>query len=121
MTTTKFAVIAVWAEDVAETAHFYRDVLQLNLLPHHAERPHFDVDGVSLTILQGRAASVQGADSPRFPLFAIAVNDLDDRVDRLERHGVAMPWATETNAGSRWVMFRDPGGNLIELVQFGDA
>jgi predicted enzyme related to lactoylglutathione lyase len=119
--TVKFAVIAVRADDVAEAAHFYRNVLELDLLAHHDERPHFDVDGVYLTILQRGAAPAQSADSPRFPLFALAVNDLDERVARLERHGVAMPWGMEANEGSRWVMLRDPAGNLIELVQFGEA
>ena len=38
------AVICLWAEDVPETAQFYKDVLGLELLPdHHAGRPHLKV------------------------------------------------------------------------------
>ena len=81
---TKFAVVSIWAEDVLTCAHFYRDVLGLNLLPHHADRLHFDVNGIYLTIIKGKP----------------------------------MPWGVEGNSASRWMMFHDPAGNLIELVQF---
>jgi catechol 2,3-dioxygenase-like lactoylglutathione lyase family enzyme len=112
------AVVSLWAEDVPATAHFYRDVIGLRLLPHHDERPHFDVGGVFLTILPGRPVSAQDSIPERFPLVAFAVDDLAAAVERLRTHHVAMPWGIEADAGSRWVMFRDPAGNLIELVCF---
>ena len=37
---THLAVISLWAEDVPAAAHFYRDVIGLKLLPHHAGDPH---------------------------------------------------------------------------------
>jgi catechol-2,3-dioxygenase len=114
-----FAFIALWAEDVPACAHFYRDVLDLALLPHHGGRPHFDVDGVYLTILKGAPTPAQNAEPKRFPLIAFSVDDLDEMVIRLEKHNVKMPWGVESDAVSRWVMFHDPAGNLIELVQFG--
>lgn len=115
---TKFTVIAVWAEDVVTNAHFYRDVLGLSLLTHHGSRPHFKIDGIYLIILKGTPVSAQNADPDRFPLFALSVDNLDEMVKRLETYGVALPWGIESNADERWVMFYDPAGNLIELVQF---
>jgi len=115
---TEFAVIAVWAEDVGSTAHFYRDVLGLNMLSHHDARPHFMVDGIYFLILKGKPAPAQDAEPERFPLFALSVDDLDEMVRRLQAHKVAMPWGLEQNQGERWVMLRDPGGNLIELVEW---
>ena len=47
------AVISLWAEDVAATAHFYRDVIGLKLVSHHGDRSHFDLGGAYLVILQG--------------------------------------------------------------------
>jgi catechol 2,3-dioxygenase-like lactoylglutathione lyase family enzyme len=116
---TRIAVISLWAEDVPATAHFYRDVVGLKLLPHHGDRPHFDLGGVYLTVLKGRPSPAQDSIPERFPLFALAVEDLDAAVARLRLHGVEPPWGIEGDAGSRWVMFHDPAGNLIELVQFG--
>ena len=111
------AVICLWAEDVPKTAHFYKDVLGLELLPHHhAGRPHFNVGGVYLTILKGKPNPAEDADPSRFPLFAFRVNDLDAAVERLQAHRVELLWGIEERDNSRWVMFHDPAGNLIELT-----
>lgn len=114
----RVAVISLWAEDVPAAAHFYRDVVGLNLLHHPGERPHFKVDGVYLTILKGRPSPAQEAVPKFFPLVAFAVDDLDASIARLRSHEVELPWGIEQDASSRWVMFHDPAGNLIELVQF---
>jgi len=116
---TRFAVVSLWAEDVPQAAHFYRDVIGLRLLPHgHGARPHFEVNGVYLTILRGKPRPAEDAAPARFPLFALAVFDLDVAVEKLKAHHVALPWGLEEDADARWVMFHDPAGNLIELVAF---
>lgn len=110
-------VICLWAEDVLGTAHFYKDVLGLEHLGmHHGGRPHFKVGATYLTILKGKPHPAEDADPSRFPLFAFRVNDLDKAVERLQAHGVELPWGIEEGSGSRWVMFYDPAGNLIELT-----
>ena len=122
-TPTRVAVISLWAEDVPAAVHFYRDVVGLQLLPshsHHGEQPHFDLDGTYVTILQGRPVPAQDAEPPRFPLLAFAVDDLESAVERLHAHGVKLPWGIEDGMESRWALFRDPAGNLVELVEFGD-
>ena len=110
-------VICLWAEDVSKTAHFYKDVLALELLPHdHGGRPHFKVGDAYLTIIKGKPHPAEDSDPARFPLFAFRVNDLDEAVERLQVHGVDLPWGIEGHDESRWVMFLDPAGNLIELT-----
>lgn len=115
----RIAVVSLWAEDVPTAVHFYRDVVGLRLLPHHGEQPHFQVGDTFLTILKGRPVPAQDTVPARFPLLALAVGDLDVAVERLSAHGVELPWGIEDERSSRWVMFHDPAGNLIELVQFG--
>jgi catechol 2,3-dioxygenase-like lactoylglutathione lyase family enzyme len=114
---TRLAVISIWAEDVVGTAHFYRDVLGLALRHHHAGRPHFDLGGSIMVILQGKPRGAENTVPERFPILAFAVDDLDAAITRLKVHQVELPWGVEENENSRWVMFHDPGGNLIELVQ----
>lgn len=117
---TRLAVLSVWAEDVSVCTHFYRDVIGLPMrAQHHGGRPHFDLDGTFLTILRGKPRPAQDMVPERFPLFALTVEDLDATVLSLHEHGVAMPWDIEQDESARWVMFHDPAGNLIELVQFG--
>ena len=96
----------------------YRDVIGLNLIPHHGERPHFDVGGIYLTILRGLPHPAEDAVPARFPVVAFRVPHLEQAIARLEAAGVPWPWGIEGEAGSRWVMFSDPAGNLVELVEF---
>jgi catechol-2,3-dioxygenase len=116
---TKVAVISLWAEDVPTTAHFYRDIIGLHLLPHHGGRPHFEINGTYLTILKGRPVPAQDPVPARFPILAFAIDNLEEAVERLRNHGVEMPWGIEQDNDSRWIMFHDPAGNLIEVAQFG--
>jgi catechol 2,3-dioxygenase-like lactoylglutathione lyase family enzyme len=117
----RLAVVSLWAEDVPAAAHFYRDVIGLRLLPHHGDRPHFDLGGIYLTILKGRPRPAENPTPDRFPIVAFAVDDLDAVVEQLRAHHVELPWGIEEDADSRWVMFRDPAGNLIELAQFNSS
>ncbi len=100
------------------TAHFYRDMVGLNMMSHHSgERPHFDLAGCILTIVRGRPALPPDPE-PLFPVVAFSIPELDNAVQTLRLHGVDLPWGVETNADSRWVIFRDQEGNLVELVEF---
>jgi catechol 2,3-dioxygenase-like lactoylglutathione lyase family enzyme len=119
----RVAVVSLWAEDVATAAHFYQNVIGLRLLPHllqrdQHKRPHFDLSGTYLIILKGKPVPAQDSEPSRFPLIAFAIDDLEPAIERLQAHHVELPWGVEENADSRWVMFHDPAGNLIELVQF---
>ncbi len=113
----KLAVVSLWAEDVAAAAHFYRDVIGLRLIDQHGDRPHFDLGGSYLVILKGRPVPPRDPVPARFPIVAFAVDDLDAAVDRLRAYHVDLPWGIEEDASSRWAMFHDPAGNLIELAQ----
>jgi hypothetical protein len=81
-------------------------------------RPHFDLGGAYLAILQGRSLPPPDPVPARFPIIASAVDDLDVAIDRLRAHHINLPWGIDEDAGSRWVMFYDPAGNLIELASF---
>jgi predicted enzyme related to lactoylglutathione lyase len=81
------------------------------------DRPHFDVEGCILTINHGHPA-LPSDPEPHFPVVAFSIHDLEEGVQKLTQHGVEMPWGVENNDSGRWVMFRDPAGNLVELVEF---
>lgn len=113
-------VISLWAEDVPTTAAFYRDALGLEPFipnhPHDKDAARFKLNGAHLIIMPGRPRPAANTKLERFPLFALAVDDLDEAIDRLREHGVPLPWGVEGHGQSRWVMFHDPAGNLIELA-----
>jgi catechol 2,3-dioxygenase-like lactoylglutathione lyase family enzyme len=115
----RMMIVGLRAEDVSTTVRFYRDVMGLHLMPHHGPRPAFDVgDGTYLVVVEGQPAPDQDAESSPFPLITFTVEDLDQAVAHLGDHDVELPWGVEQGEGSRWVIFRDPAGNLVEFVQF---
>jgi len=69
-----------------------------------------------LTILEGKPSPVKDAEP--FPLFALEVADLDAFVTKLQAFGVGISEGVQMGPRSRYIMFNDPAGNLIELVQF---
>jgi catechol-2,3-dioxygenase len=115
---TSLAVVSIWVEDVPAAEKFYRDVLGLHLLTQHGVRPHFRVGDTYLVILQGTPVAAKNSVPERFPILALRVDSLDAALERLHAYQIAIPWGIETDGHSRWVMFYDTGGNLIELVQF---
>lgn len=115
----RLAVVTLWGEDVGQMSNFYRDILGLPLVMVDRGRPHFDFGGGYLTLLKGRPHKTQDADPSRFPVIAFAVDDLYEVIHRLQAHHVPLPWGIEEDSDSRWVMFYDPGGNLIEIAVMG--
>lgn len=113
----KLKVVSLWAEDIARTAHFYRDVIGLRLLPHHGDRPHFDLGGQYLVLVRGKPTTRVEGSPDHFPVLAFGVDELESAMNRLETHGVDLPWDIEEGYGTRWIQFYDPAGNLIELVE----
>lgn len=120
MTKPSIAIVTLWAENVVQAAHFYRDVIGLSLSAHHGMTPHFKLTNAILVIQPGETRSRDAYRKTRFPEFAIRVDDLDQYVQRLEVHSVELPWGVESRPGSRWVQFFDPAGNLIELVEYDE-
>ena len=115
----RLAVVTLWAEDVPTTAHFYRDVIGLDLMPHHGQRPAFDLGhGAHLVILRGQPVAAVDPALPHFPQVAFAIENLDRAVHYLEAHGVELLSGIQTGPDARWIVFKDPAGNLVELAQF---
>ncbi len=117
---SRIVVTTVWAEDVSAAAHFYRDVVGLQPFvdDHHTvERPHFKLNGGYLVILKGQPRPAENTEPEHFPLFALSVDDLDKAVEQLKAHNVTLPWGVQSEGQQQYVMFHDPAGNLIELVQ----
>ncbi len=115
----QISVVSLWTEDVSATVRFYSEVIGLRLCPcqaRHMDPPHFDVAGAYLAILKGKSVLAQNAET--FPQIALAVDDLDGAIERLKAHHVDLLKGVDEDPDSRWVFFRDPGGNLIELVHW---
>ena len=109
------AVVTVWAptsDKVSEAVKFYKELLGLRPITPTA----FETDGTFLVVMEG---TIEVANTKRrWPMFALQVPDLDQSVEILRKANVSLPWGIEEDTTSRWFMFNDPAGNLIELAQF---
>ncbi len=113
----QISVVSLWTKDVPATVRFYREAMGLQLCfcqGRHMEQPHFDVGGAYLVILEGKSVLANGAEP--FPLIALAVDDLDGFIERLNAHRIKLLKDVDEDRGSRWLFVRDPGGNTIEVV-----
>jgi catechol-2,3-dioxygenase len=117
---SSLAVVSIRTNLLKETIHFYREVIGLTALVHHEHQPAFDLgNNQFLVVLETTGEPPAGSkDTPRFPVLAFSVDNLEEAVKNLQGHQIEMPWGIESNSQNRWVMFFDPGGNLIELAEF---
>ena len=114
----RLAIVSITAENLVETAHFYRDVLGLRLLPHHGHRPAFDLGGVVLVVVEGEAGQKMGGKKD-FPVLTFSVKDIHEALEHLSEHGIETLDGIMQKGDTRWILFHDPAGNLVELAQFG--
>ena len=118
----RIAVISIMSQEVPTCVHFYKDVIGLPLDQHHGHHPTFNLGkDLFLVITKGKSPSRKDLEQNRFPKLAFAVDDLDIAMEKLQSYGVDFPWGVEKKDDSRWVLFYDPAGNLLEFVQFTGA
>lgn len=121
-------VINLFAEDLARTKTFYRDVFGLPLVFEDEKSALFKFENMMLMVrdagvpeLIAPAAVGSPEDGSRFVL-AVFVEDVDGTCTELAQRGVVLlngpsdrPW------GMRTASFADPSGHVWEIAQDLDA
>jgi catechol 2,3-dioxygenase-like lactoylglutathione lyase family enzyme len=116
----------VYADDLDQAEQFYRDVLGLLLLGKEEGRHVFFQVGerdVLLVFLphgtqKGDRLPAHGAIGPGHFAMGIALEDLAAWRERLRDH-VAIEHEETWPHGGHSLYFRDPAGNLVELITPG--
>jgi catechol 2,3-dioxygenase-like lactoylglutathione lyase family enzyme len=117
------AVLTVWADadEFEQTVSFYKDTLGLRSVGSGPKQHILDTDGTFLVIMEGQLDPPQNT-SKRWPMFALTVPNLNKSMESLKDSEIELPWGVEEfgtlRPSSRYVMFYDPAGNLIELVEW---
>jgi catechol 2,3-dioxygenase-like lactoylglutathione lyase family enzyme len=117
----------IYAEDLVAAEAFYRDVLGLVVLGHEAGRHvFFRVGPASLLLVFSAQASskgdvlpAHGAAGPGHFALGVRAGSLDHWRKRLAEHGVAIEKEVAWPRGGRSLYFRDPAGNLVEILTPG--
>ncbi|MDR3634087.1 MAG: VOC family protein [Isosphaeraceae bacterium] len=118
---------AAYVDDLDRAEHFYRDVLGLPLLGKEAGRQVFFQVGDRAVLLlflpestlKGDHLPPHGARGPGHFALGIPAESLDSWRTRLSNFGVPVEHEESWPAGGHSLYFRDPAGNLVELVTPG--
>ena len=111
------AGVIIWTDGIERMAAFYRDILEL---PVHSTRPHFvafQLRDARLSV--GTHSQVHGPakESVRVTVN-LAVADIHAVYQKLTARGVVFDRRPEREHWGGWVAsFRDPDGNLLQLLQ----
>jgi catechol 2,3-dioxygenase-like lactoylglutathione lyase family enzyme len=129
LTLTIQAVVetAIYVDDLDRTEDFYHRVLGLRVLGKEAGRHVFfqvGAAGVLLAFLpddtlKGKHLPAHGARGPGHFALGIDAAALDAWRSRLREHGVAIEQEVDWPRGGKSLYFRDPAGNLAELITPG--
>ncbi|HLF08915.1 MAG TPA: VOC family protein [Dehalococcoidia bacterium] len=111
------AGVIIWTVDLDRLVAFYRDTLGLT---PHSVRPDFvafSFGDVRLSL--GRHSEVTGPSRDPYRIMVnLAVEDIQAVTVRLRQRGVAFVREPEQEQWGGWVAtFRDPDGNLLQLLQ----
>ena len=125
---------ALYVADIKQSAEFYRRVFDFPILLESERLIALDVAGRSVLLL-----FAAGGTSDPFPVpggggvipphggtaggyhfaFSIASDDVETWQSLLESKGVAVESVVSWPGGARSIYFRDPDGNLAELISPG--
>lgn len=117
---TKLDHASICVGEIDKAVWFYRDLLGLKPTP----RPDFgfpgawfDAGGTPLHLTTGGDLWGEGGRLlPQNSHVAFQVDDLDEMIDQLKDNDVDYWELPDSPAALRQVFFRDPWGNMIELI-----
>ena len=118
---------AVYAADLAAAEAFYGGVLGLPVVGREAGRQVFFRVGAGsmllvfdpATTLRGGTFPPHGATGPGHVALGVRPEALDGWRRHLAAHGVEIEMEYTWPRGGRSLYFRDPAGNLVELITPG--
>jgi len=128
----RVAETALYVDDLARAAAFYRDVLGLVPLNLDGGRlVALDAGGATVLLLFRRGLTAEGlrfeggwipphdGQGPAHVAFAVDSAELPAWLERLGMHGVAIESRVRWARGGESVYVRDPDGHSVELVTPG--
>jgi len=118
---------AIYVKGLDQTEIFYRDVLGLPVIAKEPGRQVFFRVGndnvllafLSEATLKGDQLPAHGANGPGHFALGIDAGDLDAWRQTLREKNVDIEKEVEWPRGGKSIYFRDPAGNLVELVTPG--
>jgi catechol 2,3-dioxygenase-like lactoylglutathione lyase family enzyme len=122
---------ALYVSDPAAAAAFYRRLFGFDTLLESDRLIALDVAGKNVLLLFGRGAAGEpfatpggvipghAGSAPTHFAFSITADDVEPWKERVTSQGVAIESVVNWPHGAKSIYFRDPDGNLVELISPG--
>jgi predicted enzyme related to lactoylglutathione lyase len=107
--------VAVPAQDVEASVHFYGTVLGLPFVKRWGERPAAEFQAGNLTIVIMESAAFGQEFRPHGVPIALAVDDVAEARAQLEAQGVRFVTDIIDSGVCHQTIFLDPAGNALDL------
>jgi predicted enzyme related to lactoylglutathione lyase len=115
----KFAEVQTFVSDIARAREFYEETLGLQLKQEHAEWLIFALGDVEFVVMGGatRQSNCHEYGKSACTVLCLETDDIDRDFLKLKQRGVSFFSEVKTVAQGRFVAFKDPDGNPLELIQ----
>jgi catechol 2,3-dioxygenase-like lactoylglutathione lyase family enzyme len=123
---------ALYVDDLDRARSFYETVLECDALLRSKTLIAYDIGGAGVLLIFRRGGSRQtqslpngtipghDASGPIHICFAVDADELPEWEARLQEHGVPIEGRVQWERGGTSIYFRDPDGNLLELMTPGN-
>ena len=119
---TEVVGITLWTADLDRMVRFYRDTVRLPLHSFHEDEGFAAFQLGELRFNVGRHGQIQGPSRDPLRIMPhLGVDDIRSEHARLASEGVEFIRLPEQEHWGGWVAtFKDPDGNVLQLLEFPD-
>ena len=119
---TEVVGITLWTADLDRMVRFYRDTVRLPLHSFHEDEGFAAFQLGELRFNVGRHGQIQGPSRDPLRIMPhLGVDDIRSEHARLASEGVEFIRPPEREHWGGWVAtFKDPDGNVLQLLEFPD-
>ncbi len=116
---SKVCAISVYVRDLKESSEFYSEVLGMKIKHEMPYLVVMDNEGADVVLCQAEESSEVDYPNSSTVVLGFPTSDLNESMKNFEAKGVKLIHPSPQEfPGGHFVAFRDPSGNVLELLQF---
>lgn len=119
---SKVCAISVYVKDLKESSEFYSDVLGMKIKHEMPYLVVMDNEGADVVLCQAEESHDVDYPNASAVVLGFPTSDLSESIKRFEAKGVRLIHPSPQEfPGGHFVAFRDPSGNVLELLEFAGS